>query len=44
MANPRLLLMAICCLGHWTLDQVIETYNLSEPECIVLMVELTASA
>ena len=40
MSNPRLLLMAICCLGHWTLDQVIETYNLTEPECIVLMVEL----
>lgn len=40
MANPRLLLMAICCLGHWTLDQVIETYSLTEPECIVLMAEL----
>ena len=40
MANPRLPLVAICCLGHWTLDQVIETYNMSEPECIGLMVEL----
>jgi DNA-binding Xre family transcriptional regulator len=40
MANPRLLLVATCCLGHWTLDQIIETYNMSEPECIVLMVEL----
>jgi DNA-binding Xre family transcriptional regulator len=40
MANPRLLLMATCCLGHWTLDQVVETYKLSEPECIVLLVEL----
>ncbi|MES2319811.1 MAG: helix-turn-helix transcriptional regulator [Pseudomonadota bacterium] len=40
MANPHLLLMATCCLGHWSLDQVIETYNLSEPECIVLMAEL----
>jgi DNA-binding Xre family transcriptional regulator len=40
MANPRLLLVAICCLGHWTLDQVIETYSMSEPECIGLMVEL----
>ncbi|MFL6658508.1 MAG: helix-turn-helix domain-containing protein [Massilia sp.] len=40
MANPLLLLVATCCLGHWTLDQIIETYTLSEPECIVLMVEL----
>ncbi|HZV65391.1 MAG TPA: helix-turn-helix transcriptional regulator [Telluria sp.] len=40
MANPRLLLVAICCLGHWTLEQVLETYNLSEPECIGFLAEL----
>jgi DNA-binding Xre family transcriptional regulator len=40
LANPRLLLMAICCLGHWTLEQVLETYELTEPECIVLLAEL----
>jgi len=40
MANPRLLLVAICCLGNWTLEQVVETYTMSEPECIGLMVEL----
>jgi DNA-binding Xre family transcriptional regulator len=40
LANPHLLLMAICCLGHWTLEQVLETYELSEPECIVLLAEL----
>lgn len=40
VANPHLLLMAICCLGHWTLEQVLETYALSEPACIVLLAEL----
>lgn len=40
MSNPRLLLMAICCLGHWTLEQVLETYSLTEPECIGLLAEL----
>jgi DNA-binding Xre family transcriptional regulator len=40
IANPRLLLMAICCLGHWTLEQVLETYELTEPECIALLAEL----
>ncbi|SHN68203.1 Cro/C1-type HTH DNA-binding domain-containing protein [Duganella sacchari] len=40
LANPNLLLMAICCLGHWTLEQVLETYTLTEPECIVLLAEL----
>lgn len=40
VANPRLLLVAICCLGHWSLEQIIETYRLSEPECIGLLAEL----
>ena len=40
VANPRLLLMAICCLGHWSLEQVIETYRLTEAECITLLAEL----
>ncbi len=40
VANPRLLLVAICCLGYWTLEQVVETYRLTEPECITLLAEL----
>lgn len=40
LAQPKLLLMAICCLGHWTLEQVLETYSLTEPECILLLAEL----
>ncbi|MEO7496935.1 MAG: helix-turn-helix transcriptional regulator [Massilia sp.] len=40
VANPRLLLVAICCLGHWSVEQVIETYRLSEPECIGALAEL----
>lgn len=40
VANPRLLLMAICCLGHWNVEQVVDTYKLSEAECITLLAEL----
>ncbi len=40
MASPKLLLVAICCLGNWTMEQIIETYTLSEPECILSLVEL----
>jgi len=40
VANPRLLLMAICCLGHWSLEGVIETYRLTEAESITLLAEL----
>jgi DNA-binding Xre family transcriptional regulator len=40
LANPRLLLMAICCLGHWNLEQVLETYHLTQAEAIVCLAEL----
>ncbi|MET3136257.1 DNA-binding Xre family transcriptional regulator [Undibacterium sp. GrIS 1.2] len=40
MSDPKLLLVAICCLGHWTLEQIVETYNLSESECILQLVAL----
>lgn len=40
VAKPKLLLMAICCLGHWTVEQVTETYQLSEAECVGLLAEL----
>ncbi|OYU25272.1 MAG: transcriptional regulator, partial [Burkholderiales bacterium PBB2] len=32
VSDPKLLLVAICCLGHWTLEQIIETDTLSETE------------
>ncbi|MFZ6675963.1 helix-turn-helix domain-containing protein [Undibacterium sp. Xuan67W] len=40
MADPKLLLVAICCLGHWTLEQIVETYHLSEAECVLHLVAL----
>ncbi|TXI91604.1 MAG: XRE family transcriptional regulator [Burkholderiaceae bacterium] len=40
MENPKLLLVAISCLGHWTFEQIIETYTLTEAECVLCMIEL----
>jgi len=40
VSKPRLLLVAICCLGHWNIEQVLETYALSEAECIGYLAEL----
>ncbi|MDN4037951.1 helix-turn-helix transcriptional regulator [Massilia sp. YIM B02443] len=40
VANPRLLLVAICCLGHWSVEQIVETYRLTVPECVKLLAEL----
>jgi len=40
VADPRLLLVAICCLGHWTLDQIVDTYELTEAECVRKLAQL----
>jgi DNA-binding Xre family transcriptional regulator len=40
VSDPRLLLMAICCLGHWSLTQIVETYALSQAEGIRCLVRL----
>lgn len=34
VADPKLLLVAICCLGNWSVDQVLDTYALTEAECV----------
>ena len=40
VSDPRLLLVAISCLGHWTLEQIVETYQISEADCIRYLVKL----
>ena len=40
IADAKLLLVAISCLGHWTLEQIVETYELSEPECVLHLIAL----
>ncbi len=34
VADRRLLLLAICCLSHWTFEQMVATYTFSEAECV----------
>lgn len=40
MADPQLLLVAVCCLGHWSLEQIVETYRIDEPACVRALVQL----
>ncbi|WP_395700509.1 helix-turn-helix domain-containing protein [Aquabacterium sp.] len=40
VADPKLLLCAICAMSQWTFDQIIATYTISEPECIARFVQL----
>ncbi len=40
VANPKLLLVAVCALNHWTLDEIVQHYRLSTAECIKLLLHL----
>ncbi|HET9978017.1 MAG TPA: XRE family transcriptional regulator [Burkholderiaceae bacterium] len=40
VADPKLLLMAICCLSQWTFDQIVTTYTYSEAEGVAYLAKL----
>jgi hypothetical protein len=40
VADRKLLLLAICCLSHWTFEQIVETYSYSEAEVVKGLVQL----
>lgn len=40
VADKKLLLMAICVLSQWTLEQILDYYRLSEAECVKYLVRL----
>lgn len=39
-ADPLLLLIAICVMSHWTLEQMTERYQVSAAQCIARLVQL----
>jgi DNA-binding Xre family transcriptional regulator len=40
VADRKLLLVAICCMSQWTLEQTVASYRLSEAEAIRLLAQL----
>ena len=40
VADPRLLLCAICVLSQWTLEQIVATYTLSKPQAVAGLLAL----
>jgi transcriptional regulator with XRE-family HTH domain len=40
VADKKLLLVAICVLSQWTLEQMTSSYRLSEAECVKYLVQL----
>ena len=40
VADPKLLLCAICAMSQWTFEQIVATYTLTEAECVARLVQL----
>jgi DNA-binding transcriptional MerR regulator len=40
VAEPVLLLVAVCCLGHWSFEQILETYRVEAAPCTAALVRL----
>ncbi|MDP2004440.1 MAG: helix-turn-helix transcriptional regulator [Rubrivivax sp.] len=40
IADPKLLLAAICTLSQWTLEQITDTYTLSKPQAVACLLAL----
>lgn len=40
VSDPRLLLVAVHALNHWSFDEIVEGYALSKPECVRLLARL----
>lgn len=40
VSDPKLLLVAVHALNHWSFDNIVETYTLPKPECIRLLARL----
>ncbi len=40
VSDPKLMLVALCAVGNWTLEQIVDTYDLSPSECIRYLARL----
>ena len=40
VSDDRLLLVAICSLNHWTINDIVSAYRLTEAECIQRLIQL----
>lgn len=40
VADPALMLVALCCLSEWTREQIVERYRMSRADCVACLVRL----
>ncbi|MDO8988466.1 MAG: helix-turn-helix transcriptional regulator [Sideroxyarcus sp.] len=42
VSDPKLLMVAVCALNHWSMDEIVKLYRLSDAECIKYLLQLDA--
>jgi transcriptional regulator with XRE-family HTH domain len=42
VSDPKLLMVAVCALNHWTMDEIVKLYRLTDAECIKYLLQLDA--
>jgi transcriptional regulator with XRE-family HTH domain len=40
VSDPKLLMVAVCALNHWTMQEIVELYRLTDAECIKYLLQL----
>jgi transcriptional regulator with XRE-family HTH domain len=40
VSDPRLMLVALCAVGNWTFEQIVDTYSMTRAECIRYLTRL----
>ncbi len=40
VSDPKLMLVALCAVGNWTLEQIVDTYDISQAECLRYLTRL----
>ncbi|MGO9446256.1 MAG: helix-turn-helix domain-containing protein [Thiobacillaceae bacterium] len=40
VSDPKLLVIAVCALNHWTMEQITATYRVSQTECLKYLLRL----
>jgi transcriptional regulator with XRE-family HTH domain len=40
VANPRLMLVALCTLNHWSFEDIVAAYDIAPAECVKLLARL----
>jgi DNA-binding Xre family transcriptional regulator len=40
VSDPKLMLIALCAVGHWTFEQIVDTYRIPRAECIRYLARL----